>query len=314
MEYITFEQSGQTLTLTGKAPVQFSDGVPVSVTIDSTYSGATEIVLLTQPTGKSLPTRAVLELSTNKKTATGTLSRGMLTHAGLTLFTLAGKIGDAYLPTAACLVNVQRSVDPQSPEYMQKPDTIADVVAAAIAEFLQTDNGQAILSAKLLEMATEAGFTVPVLSNDIDSSSETTAATSKAVRTVFNRLKLAENDLESLQSSVGAYTPISETHSVSTATSMAYTGVSITIPAKSYFNVSAVAHYDSTKPKIVGFYEYTASSSNAVETCSAPVGNYNAVVSFSGYSGENARTLHVYAAYESSGQNNIDVSGWYKNG
>lgn len=293
---ITFKQTGQKLELTSDPPVQYSDNVPVTVTLDSEYSNADEIALLTQMPIRGNPARAVLIRSGN--TATGAISRAMLMHAGQTMFVLAGKTGNVHLPTAACLVDVRRAIDPQAQIYAQTPISVVDLITAATAEFLQTDAGKQMLSDKLTALATEQGFIIPVLSDSVTSASSTTGASSAAVKRAYDR--------------AGEHTAIHETHAVTVSTTMAYTGVTITIPAHSYFNITATAHYDHAKPTMVGFYEYTSLSSNAVETCSAPVGNYNAVVALSGHSGENARDLHVYASYADAGTtNDIVVEGFY---
>ena len=109
---IEFTQEGQSLRLTSDSkPVQFGDNIPVAIAVDTEYSSATEIVLLTQAY-KSLPARCVLTLSGN--TASGTMSRAQLTECGTVNFVLAGKINDMILPTAAAKIDVLPSVDPQS--------------------------------------------------------------------------------------------------------------------------------------------------------------------------------------------------------
>ena len=46
---IEFTQEGQSLRLTSDSkPVQFGDNIPVAIVVDTEYSSATEIVLLTQ--------------------------------------------------------------------------------------------------------------------------------------------------------------------------------------------------------------------------------------------------------------------------
>lgn len=293
---ITLKQTGQKLELTSNAPVQYSDNVPVQISLDSEYSNATEIVLLTQTPLRGNPARTVLTRSSS--TATGAIPRAMLLHAGQTRFVLAGKTGNTYLPTAACMVDVQRSVDPQAQIYAQAPTSVIDLITAATADYLQTDAGRQMLADKLTALATDKGFVIPVLSDSVTSASSTVGASSAAVKRAYDR--------------AGSRTAINQKQSITTSTTMSYTGVSITIPAKSCFCVTAVAHYDATKPKTVGFYEYTASSSNAVETCSAAVGNYNAAITLSGYNGENARTLHVFAAFEAGNKNcDIVAEGFY---
>lgn len=145
------------------------------------------------------------------------------------------------------------------------------------------------------------------------SSAQTAAESAEtANETAAQAKQTADSAKEMAQQAHVSRTAIHSSTPITTSTAMSYTNVSVTIPAKSYFSVSAVAHYDSDKPKAIGFYEYTSTSSNAIETCSVPVGNYNAVVTLSGYSGENARELHVFASYENGGRTcNIVTEGFY---
>lgn len=130
---ITFEQDGQTLKLSSDAPVQYSDEIAVEINLDTDYAQATDVVLITQPEGRhAKPARSTLTIS--GQVAQGTIKRRQLMQDGTTLFVLAGKIGDAILPTAACYVQVQRSVDPQAESYVDDPETLVDVISKAVAE------------------------------------------------------------------------------------------------------------------------------------------------------------------------------------
>ncbi len=134
---IEFTQEGQSLRLTSDSkPVQFGDNIPVAIAVDTEYSSATEIVLLTQAY-KSLPARCVLTLSGN--TASGTISRAQLTECGTVNFVLAGKINDMILPTAAAKIDVLPSVDPQSAEFVQNPASIKDIIAETVGDYLNSD-------------------------------------------------------------------------------------------------------------------------------------------------------------------------------
>ena len=134
---IEFTQEGQSLRLTSNSkPVQFGDNIPVAIAVDTEYSSATEIVLLTQAY-KSLPARCVLTLSGN--TASGTMSRAQLTECGTVNFVLAGKINDMILPTAAAKIDVLPSVDPQSAEFVQNPASIKDIIAETVGDYLNSD-------------------------------------------------------------------------------------------------------------------------------------------------------------------------------
>ena len=177
---ITLKQTGQKLELTSDPPVQYSDNVPVQISLDSEYSNADEIVLLTQMPIRGNPARTVLTRSGS--TAAGAIPRAMLMHAGQTMFVLAGKTGNMHLPTAACLVDVRRAIDPQAQSYAQTPISVVDLITAATAEFLQTDAGRQMLADKLSALATEQGFIVPVLSDSVTSASSTVGASSAAVK------------------------------------------------------------------------------------------------------------------------------------
>ena len=123
---IEFTQEGQTLRLTSdSAPVQYADALPVQITVDADYASATELCLMTQP-HKYLPSRTVLTLS--NRTAAGKISRTALMQSGLVDFVLSGKIGDTILPTASCRVYVLPSVDPQSAQLAQDPETVTSIV------------------------------------------------------------------------------------------------------------------------------------------------------------------------------------------
>ncbi len=130
---ISFAQEGQTLRLYSDAPVQYSDEIAVEINLDTDYVQATDVVLITQPEGRhAKPARSTLTIS--GQVAQGTIKRRQLMQDGTTLFVLAGKIGDAILPTAACYVQVQRSVDPQAESYVDDPETLVDVISKAVAE------------------------------------------------------------------------------------------------------------------------------------------------------------------------------------
>ena len=131
---IEFAQEGQALRLTSDSvPVQFSDGLPVQIVVDANYVSATELYLMTRP-NKGAPSRTVLTLSS--RTASGEISRMALMQSGMVDFVLAGKIDDAILPTASCRVYVLPSVDPQSAELAQDPETVTSVVDASVERYL----------------------------------------------------------------------------------------------------------------------------------------------------------------------------------
>lgn len=130
---ISFVLEGQTLRLSSDAPVQYSDEIAVEINLDADYAQATDVALITQPEARNAkPARSVLTIS--GRMAQGTIKRRQLMQDGTVLFVLAGKIGDAVLPTAACYVQVQRSADPQAESYADDPGTIVDVISKIVAE------------------------------------------------------------------------------------------------------------------------------------------------------------------------------------
>lgn len=130
---ISFVLEGQTLRLSSDAPVQYSDEIAVEINLDADYAQATDVALITQPEARNAkPARSVLTIS--GRIAQGTIKRRQLMQDGTVLFVLAGKIGDAVLPTAACYVQVQRSADPQAESYADDPETIVDVINKVVAE------------------------------------------------------------------------------------------------------------------------------------------------------------------------------------
>ena len=132
---IEFAQEGQTLRLTSDSvPVQFSDELPVQIVVDADYASATELYLMTQPY-KGLPSRTVLTLSSGRA-ANGKIKRAALMGDGLVNFVLAGKIGNAILPTASCRVYVLPSVDPQSTDLAQDSETVTSIVDASVERYL----------------------------------------------------------------------------------------------------------------------------------------------------------------------------------
>ncbi len=130
---ISFVLEGQTLRLSSDAPVQYSDEIAVEINLDADYAQATDVALITQSEARNAkPARSVLTIS--GRMAQGTIKRRQLMQDGTVLFVLAGKIGDAVLPTAACYVQVQRSADPQAESYVDDPETIVDVISKVVAE------------------------------------------------------------------------------------------------------------------------------------------------------------------------------------
>lgn len=137
------------------------------------------------------------------------------------------------------------------------------------------------------------------LSNSIASGETDVAATSAAVKAVNDR--------------ISAPVKIANDVVITTSNTMAYTTVSVTIPANCWFSVTATARYEDTPPVAVGFFENSASDTVAAkEIQSAARGFYNAVVPITGFTGTE-KTFYVFAQYKSGGvTGRISVDGFYK--
>ena len=134
MTTIEFAIENQTLRQIGSTEiVQFMDEVGVKITLDAEYASATELCLMTQAK-KRPPCRT--ELMISGRGATGKIKRAALMQYGFVDFALAGKVSDAILPTASCRVYVLPSIDPQSADLAQDPDTVTSIVDASVAKYL----------------------------------------------------------------------------------------------------------------------------------------------------------------------------------
>lgn len=111
---IEFTQSGYILTLDSTAPVQFSRGTPVQVTLgDDTFTAADSLALNLVPAdGRNrTPLRVPLTASGTDGVYTGTIGR--IDRSGLMLVALSGTVSTTQVITsAAAYVPVYQSVDP----------------------------------------------------------------------------------------------------------------------------------------------------------------------------------------------------------
>lgn len=192
MTTIEFAQEGQTLRLTSNSvPVQFSDELPVQIVVDADYASATELYLMTQP-HKGLPSRTVLTLS--GRAAKGTIKRVALMQSGMVNFVLAGKIGDAILPTASCRVYVLPSVDPQGADLAKNPATITEVVVGAVNDYLADDGN--ITNAVYAYLAAHPDDRVAVTGYNADKDLAKIPVVDKNGNLVVRRVYLLDGDDE----------------------------------------------------------------------------------------------------------------------
>jgi len=91
------------------------------------------------------------------------------------------------------------------------------------------------------------------------------------------------------------------------STTFAYTGVSITIPANSFYSLKFRADYNNARPTEIGV---STSSSTYTEVVSSLVGHHDAIISLNG-STSSATSFYVWATYPSANNNRATIEGFY---
>ena len=157
----------------------------------------------------------------------------------------------------------------------------------------------AAIKAKLPSASTTAAG-IAKLSNATNSDSADTAATSRAVKSAYDK--------------AGSRTVIAISQACDATADLQYTGVSVTIPAQSYYAFTATAVYEACKPMMVGLFKKpSANLVDANEIHSGTVGNYNAAIPLAGYT-DTDQTFYVFAKYSDAPKTNcgsIRISGFY---
>lgn len=126
--------------------------------------------------------------------------------------------------------------------------------------------------------------------------------------TIAAELKAQAEDISDLNSRI-KFQDVSIGRSIDSQTENFYTGVSINIPAKSFYSITAKAIFSNNPALWVGIGD----SSSEVARCydNANTGLNHASCSTSGYTGDAGVTLYVWAKYTGSGKNNINIKGYY---
>lgn len=86
-----------------------------------------------------------------------------------------------------------------------------------------------------------------------------------------------------------------------------YSGVTITIPANSYFSISARAFYNNSRPVMVAI---STRSDTYVEIVSGLVGYNMATCSLSGQT-EGDMNMYVWAQFSEAASNGVQIQGFY---
>lgn len=103
-------------------------------------------------------------------------------------------------------------------------------------------------------------------------------------------------------------TTINGYKSFTSSTTIAYTGLSITIPANSIFGFYVKAAYNYNMPKEIAL----STNSSAIDSASTyALTTDGSVCSIAGATENSALTLYVWARYNGSGSNYATAYGWY---
>lgn len=129
-------------------------------------------------------------------------------------------------------------------------------------------------------------------------------------------MNLLYNDLEDIQNNINETNltrlvpcPVHELFEIDEIQIFHYTGARVIIPAKSYFNLSFMVNYHTSKPK---FISISKGDNEYDELASANEGYYTSSCSYSGYS-EYETEIYVWASFESNGsaKTNVQINGFY---
>ena len=176
---IEFSQTSYVLTLDSAAPVQFSRGTPVQVTLsDDTFTSADDLSLNFIPAdGRShTPARVPLTASGTEGVYTGVIGKSALLRHGLILVALGGIVTSTgqVITSAAARVPVYQSVDPEAVE-MPDDESLVRLISAAVDDYAGehgiTTGATAAEAAQIEKNAQDIavlGATEPVDINDIN--------------------------------------------------------------------------------------------------------------------------------------------------
>ena len=107
--------------------------------------------------------------------------------------------------------------------------------------------------------------------------------------------------------SVPTYIKMSELKSITST--LAYTGVYVTIPAHCRFTINAYQYYENAKPEEL----YICLSSSDTNTYARVAGGVNGGCTYSGMTIDGySKTFYVWARAASSGNNTVQLTGWYE--
>ena len=102
--------------------------------------------------------------------------------------------------------------------------------------------------------------------------------------------------------------PVSLSHTVSAASSLRYTGLSYTVPANSFYVLTARAGYSNRKPESV-LFSTRSDSANGGVVSEAVSANYSATTTVSGFT-ESEMTLYVWAKWSGSSTETAAINGF----
>lgn len=167
------------------------------------------------------------------------------------------------------------------------------------ASFILGTNGDALLSPRNSSGDWNKGR-ISILGDNID------IGKSSATVNLIGTVKINNTDINTTYSKkpVSVYAH----NTITTSTSLSYTGTSVTIPANCFYSLTFKAVFNNSKPQLIGV---STSSSTYREIVSNAAGQHFASVSYSNKTGSSAETFYVWAQYPSANQNNIGITGFY---
>lgn len=167
------------------------------------------------------------------------------------------------------------------------------------ASFILATNGDALLSPRNSSGDWNTGK-INILGDTID------VGKSSATVNLIGTVKINNTDINTTYSKKPVSVNVHNT--ITTSTSLSYTGTSVTIPANCFYSLTFKAVFNNSKPQLIGV---STSSSTYREIVSNASGQHFASVSYSNKTGSSAETFYVWAQYPSANQNNIGITGFY---
>lgn len=128
-----------------------------------------------------------------------------------------------------------------------------------------------------------------------------------AGKTVKDKFDEVDTELTTLSNKTNFH-PVAFNIAVSSApTEITYLRSNLTIPANSFFSVTAIAYFNNSQPSFIGI---SHNEDRYNEIVSSRVGYHMASTTFSGYT-EESKTLYFWGQWSAATDNSAQVRGFY---